>query len=55
MSDGTMTAAQTLIGVGLLVALVSLLADPLRMGRYPGVGARKAVRARPALLRGSDE
>jgi hypothetical protein len=33
-----MTAARALIGVGVLVALVSLLADPLRLGRYPGFG-----------------
>jgi len=33
-----MTSAQALIGVGVLVALVSLLADPLRLGRYPGFG-----------------
>jgi hypothetical protein len=33
-----MTSALALIGVGVLVALVSLLADPLRLGRYPGLG-----------------
>ena len=33
-----MTSAQTLIGVGVLIALVLLFADPLRLGRYPGFG-----------------
>ena len=31
-----MTSARALIGVGVLVAFVSLFADPLRLGRYPG-------------------
>ena len=34
----TRTAAQDLIGVGVLVAAVSLLADPLGLARYPGFG-----------------
>jgi hypothetical protein len=32
----TRTSAQALIGVGVLVAAVSLLANPLGLGRYPG-------------------
>ena len=34
----TRTAAQALIGVGVLVAAVSLLANPLGLRRYPGFG-----------------
>jgi uncharacterized membrane protein HdeD (DUF308 family) len=34
----TRTSAQALIGVGVLVAAVSLLANPLGLRRYPGFG-----------------
>jgi len=34
----TRTSAPALIGVGALVAAVSLLADPLGLTRYPGFG-----------------
>jgi hypothetical protein len=34
----TRTSAPALIGVGALVAAVSLLADPLGLARYPGFG-----------------
>lgn len=34
----TRTSAQALIGVGVLVAAVSLLANRLGLGRYPGFG-----------------
>jgi hypothetical protein len=33
-----MTFAHGLIGIGVVVTLVSLFADPLRLGRYPGFG-----------------
>lgn len=39
----TRTAAQTLIGVGVLVTAVSLLANPLGLGRYPGFGWAQEV------------
>lgn len=45
-----MTAARALIGVGVLVALVSLLADPLRLGRYPGFGWLQEVGVIVGLL-----
>ena len=34
----TRTSAQAVIGVGVLVAAVSLLANPLGLRRYPGFG-----------------
>ena len=34
----TRTSAQALVGVGVLVAAVSLLANPLGLRRYPGFG-----------------
>jgi hypothetical protein len=34
----TRTSGQALIGVGVLVAAVSLLANPLGLARYPGFG-----------------
>jgi len=34
----TRTSAQALIGIGVLVAAVSLLANPFGLGRYPGFG-----------------
>jgi len=34
----TRTSAQALIGVGVLVAAVSLLANPLGLARYPDFG-----------------
>jgi hypothetical protein len=45
-----MTSAQVLIDVGVLVALVSLLADPLRLGRYPGFGWLQEVGVIGGLL-----
>jgi len=33
-----MTFAGSLIGIGVLLALLSLLADPLGLGRHPGFG-----------------
>jgi len=39
----TRTSAQALIGVGVFVAAVSLLANPLGLGRYPGFGWAQEV------------
>jgi hypothetical protein len=45
-----MTSARALIGVGVLVAFVSLFADPLRLGRYPGLGWLQEVGVIVGLL-----
>jgi hypothetical protein len=39
----TRTSAQALVGVGVLVAAVSLLANPLGLGRYPDFGWLREV------------
>jgi hypothetical protein len=39
----TRTSAEALIGVGAFVAAVSLLANPLGLGRYPGFGWLREV------------
>jgi hypothetical protein len=39
----TRTTAQALIGVGVLVAVLSLLASPLGLRRYPGFGWLREV------------
>ena len=38
-----MTFAGSLIGVGVLLVLISLFADPLGLGRSPGFGWRQTL------------